>query len=628
MKKKQSKSQGINWLSEEKDIGRPINFLGIGSPKKNKIKQTNNSGFNWLGTQTKPTLKPSPLFKKESIKGKKKLTKWGDADMDGSPNYFDCDPRSPFKDYKVDTKGNRAKVVEVQGPQGTTIKVQSYKPIKSKKGLKSGTYQIEEGVAGNIVREIKKPSRDESREEQANIIAGIKQKAISREISKRIQRQKTIRGIQESINISPTSGFQNIQVGDKAKGKLNELIIRARYRGLKALPGQDIIKEEKEALQKTKSEITRREAELANVDYSKLDEGQKKEYSRAVSDLETEKARTSLTEEKGKKAEDYTAKMKEMANIPGLAGDIAMKRYSVEQKIAEGKKPSKKELLALINAEKKARLIGDIKQEGKLSRDILSRTPIVGGVARLLTGAGLGAGGVVTKESRAKSARIRRMTQVAVSGLLGSSLMKTSFDSEPRGRGRPAGPSGEYKIGGKPVYEEEFQQYSAKQRALNRMLPSETQTQSLNPEYVQYMLEQQKATEGAAMPSETQPQMDQPERTYATRTYATPEEIKESQHRAQELDNPLNAPNFSKGELKNTGSNVLTPIGPQILDAPQVFKGEMRNVQATEERPAVVLSERPQTNPYGSEYLEIEIGSGKPKIRRRITEKFMTGEAL
>ena len=84
-----------------------------------------------------------------------------------------------------------------------------------------------------------------------------------------------------------------------------------------------------------------------------------------------------------------------------------------------------------------------------------------------------------------------------------------------------------------------------------------------------------------------------------------------------------------KGELKAAGGGILTPTGPQIMDAPNAFKGEMRNVyKQSSDLGEIRLSERPQTNPFGNEYLSIEIGSGKPVIRRRITEKWMDGSAL
>jgi hypothetical protein len=111
-------------------------------------------------------------------------------------------------------------------------------------------------------------------------------------------------------------------------------------------------------------------------------------------------------------------------------------------------------------------------------------------------------------------------------------------------------------------------------------------------------------------------------------TRSKPAEIRQAQHNAQMQDNILKAPNINKGELKNAGGTILTPTGLQIMDAPNAFAGEMRNVTQQGERPAVVLSERPSTNPFGDQWMDIDLGSGKPVIRNRIRERWMTGEAL
>jgi len=173
------------------------------------------------------------------------------------------------------------------------------------------------------------------------------------------------------------------------------------------------------------------------------------------------------------------------------------------------------------------------------------------------------------------------------------------------------------------------------------MLPSAQQSAELNPEYVAYMQAQQEQqstpqTETApfmeeeGMPPEApngEQQMLEQESGY---TRASPDEIKIAQYRAQQLDNPLYAPNFMKGQLRNAGGSILTPIGPNILDAPQIFKGEMRNIvkRNLNEEGEIKIGERPSVNPYGETYLEIELGSGKPVIRKRPREKWISGEAL
>ena len=188
---------------------------------------------------------------------------------------------------------------------------------------------------------------------------------------------------------------------------------------------------------------------------------------------------------------------------------------------------------------------------------------------------------------------------------------------------------------------------------MNRLQPSDNQSQTLSPEYIAYMKAKQAEEQGmtqsmteegypmegqapiesempttgtSMMQSGQQQEMIRQKRAY---TRAMPDEIKQAQAQAQMMDNPLNAPNFMRGELKATGGSLLTPIGPSILEAPKVFQGEMRNVTKSNiDDGEVKMSERGQTNPYGDEYLEIDLGSGKPRLMTRKTEKWMSGEAI
>jgi hypothetical protein len=398
-------------------------------------------------------------------------------------------------------------------------------------------------------------------------------------------------------------------------------------------------KPRKGIIRKAVEEIKARDREdeiPETASYRKAKEKFKELKARGIEDTETKELEKGIKayEEKIRKASERAIPMKKALET----SELAFRRYLYESKIAKGKVPTQREIKGLVKAEKKAKMLGP---EGKLEK--IRRVLPAGEVIGALTGAALTKEGTYTKAARAKAQRMRRMVSVGVGAIFGPSLTQTRFDSEPRGRGRPAGPSGEYRIGSRPVYEEEYRQWESKQKALNRMLPSEAQTQTLNPEYIEYMktqaeAERQKAAEKAVatkeipaeeMPAEEMPAEEIPaESGYAQRTAPTIQEIRDAQYQAQQQDNILNAPNFSKGELKATGGSLLTPVGPSILEAPQVFRGEMRNTQSKEEMPAVRLSERPQTNPYGDEYLEIEIGSGKPVIRKRIRERWMSGEAL
>jgi len=577
----------INWFGEEKNKSinklnsNSINFFGTGKPQKN-LKRNIPQNVNFLGLKTKKLnnykMIPSPLFRKESIRtNKRKLSKWGDADLDGSPNYFDCDPRNAFKDAKL-TKAQKAEITRED-----TLLYNTEQKIKAEKSTK----------------------RKERIEKVKNVLGKIKKRVLE--------------------------GKQYSNILEKAEKTREESIGGAKKQ----------LKEFRGALKKGKISVKGYEKERAPI------------VEQVAKD---ETIKTKITSVKGR-----TEELKKMLKVPGLQGKKEYARYIVEEKIARGKKPTKKETAALAKAEKKIQKFGDIQQEGRISREILTAAP-GGQVIRALTGAGVVKGGEYSKALKAKSARVRRMTEFATGAIFGNLTQPKYRDNEPRGRGRPPGPSGEYKIGGKPVYEEAFQQYTIKQNALNKLLPSEAQSASLNPEYIAYMkakaaaeqiglgegqtqnqsLNQQTefTEEGEAIPAEgtdmpgtgssmmqtgQQQEMIKQERGY---TRALPSEIKQAQQQAQQRDNILKAPNFMRGELKATGGSILTPIGPSILEAPRVFSGEMRNVTSTQNKPVVKLGERPQTNPYGSEWLDVEIGSGKPVIRKRISEKWATGEAL
>jgi hypothetical protein len=159
--------------------------------------------------------------------------------------------------------------------------------------------------------------------------------------------------------------------------------------------------------------------------------------------------------------------------------------------------------------------------------------------------------------------------------------------------------------------------------------------------------------------------MPQTEQQQRFRQGPTMDEIKMAQQMAQQQDNVLNAPQIMGGDdarannimidrtgmnilnapridagqmkmpekiktqLKNVDSGIFNKYETKILDAPDVFKGQMRNVvQGGKDIPSVHLGERPQGNPTGDLYLDVEIGSNKPVIKKRTSEKLMTGESL
>jgi len=99
-----------------------------------------------------------------------------------------------------------------------------------------------------------------------------------------------------------------------------------------------------------------------------------------------------------------------------------------------------------------------------------------------------------------------------------------------------------------------------------------------------------------------------------------------AQMQAQRNDNIMNAPRFMQGELKNTGGSILTTKpGDDILHAPDIMKGQLRNIKAV---PTTKLGPRPQTLPQYEQYIEIDPITNRQVIKRRLSEKWATGEAL
>lgn len=100
----------------------------------------------------------------------------------------------------------------------------------------------------------------------------------------------------------------------------------------------------------------------------------------------------------------------------------------------------------------------------------------------------------------------------------------------------------------------------------------------------------------------------------------------QAQIQAQRNDNIMNAPRFMQGELKNTGGSILTTKpGDDILHAPDIMKGQLRNIKPSA---TTKLGPRPQTLPQYEQYIEIDPISNRQVIKRRLSEKWATGEAL
>ena len=113
------------------------NFWTPQQPRKNNNSKRNSKVNNFKSSNSKIGyvnfgLGTPVSFKKESIKSRK-LSKYGDADMDGSPNIFDCDPRRVDKDGRFSSWVSRT-------AKAAVAKVKSYVAPKPTVTYRSTSY--------------------------------------------------------------------------------------------------------------------------------------------------------------------------------------------------------------------------------------------------------------------------------------------------------------------------------------------------------------------------------------------------------------------------------------------------------------------------------------------------------
>lgn len=183
--------------------------------------------------------------------------------------------------------------------------------------------------------------------------------------------------------------------------------------------------------------------------------------------------------------------------------------------------------------------------------------------------------------------------------------------------GRPGRPRGSlsagYYIPGKGAVDvREWRKWVSKQRKLKRMMtPQQASEQYAKSQSYQESYPQE-------VPSETEGY--QPD----TLEYEQ-ERIRQMQiQQMQQVQSP-----YQESQLtREPGVRLATERSDNILNAPNIMRGEMTKVQhGINEKPIITLSQRPVTNPHGSEFIEIDPASGRPMIKRRISEKWLTGEA-
>lgn len=185
--------------------------------------------------------------------------------------------------------------------------------------------------------------------------------------------------------------------------------------------------------------------------------------------------------------------------------------------------------------------------------------------------------------------------------------------------GRPKGPSGKFVIPGRgAVYEKEWRKYVSQQKEIAR-LKEKARIKALR--------------EGKGVPADSEQFEAAPVEGLPTEQFEEVAPVQVVQQRpsqqfqqAQVLSQaPRPAQGVPRETLDFSRGGVLTPQGGNILNAPNVARGELRGVG---EVSVVKLGERPQTNPRGELFTQIDPVTGKSIVHRRITEKFATGEAL
>ena len=486
-----------------KKIKRPkplnnFNFLNNAVPKR-PVAPRNNGKMSFF---TPVKMQPPSYMIKESINQKRKLNDWGDADLDGSPNKFDCNPRNPAED------GVLARALGMLTRDKYGQSAEEYAAEKNERKVSKFTV-----AAINLEKE--------EREARAA--------------------RKAFGNLAEE-RISEISRGENIKLREDQIEKL-----RAQARGL--------IRQEQESPPPSFKERV-------------------KEHGRRF--VET------LASPETRRVLELNKEIKRLQE----AKKPTIKLRQLKEKIQKG--------------------IG--KKRTQIVAGILSATTPLGAVPE-----------------------IRRLAPTTQPSAPGSGSGK---------RGRPKGTlRGGYVIDGVTLSEAEFQQirsaenkkrktmdmpkvplgarqFNTVKQAVSRTETPQAVQRTETPQAMQDEFEEEGIVEDRTVEEE---RVEQPRR---------PTTIQEAQAQEQRDDNILHAPNFQKGELTQTAGAFQDDPQYNILNAPNFQKGALRRVGETEETPTVVVGERPNPNPYGTEYTDIDPGSGRTIIHRRPQEKWVTGEAL
>ena len=621
---------------------------------------------------------PSPLFRKQTIYDKH-LNPWGDVDMDGSINYFDCDPRDVAQDgilssikgaissvfgrnkdvsreevQEVIEEGEEPEIGEAQQLIETIEKEEKFPDDeKFEKKLedlepqelepKGETQEILDTADKDIIKERKhKEERRESIKELSTTDVG--EEFDDRPKGFKAKLKAGIHSVTGTL-IGKEKPVIDERMFSSSKAKRKELgeerfdLEQDYQESLSAAKGQrddkiqSIEKElegatgDKKTLLESRLRTIRKEGkeweEARERSFEKKDRTLKKKVKEFAESEATTRRRLTLESQRDPGRKDYKLKAKILES-------------NIQEKLRKGQQPSAKEIAALDQAKRDVRDLTSVR--GILTKHVSDFTGVPYDIKERRWDTIDPKTGRVSKGVKRVEAGIQRKVKGILAAALPAGAVSVAAVSRGRsegkqGRGRPSGPSGKYMVDGIPVSESKYQQVrSAENKKRKMMGMAKVPTGSFQLNTVKQAVPRQETRQ--VMPQQqddfsvrNELVIEQPQQSQRQQ-FRTPQTIEEQQWQEQQQDNILHAPNFQAGELQETAGVFKEDPRYNILNAPNFQQGALRNVGATEETPAVVVGDRPNPNPYGEEYTDIDPGSGRTIVQRRPNEKWVTGEAL
>jgi len=608
-KPKHPKSIGLFNFNKSKNTIKPyknnihknilnLNYKNIKSPNKISLMKKRDSTI---------------LSSQESLYGKKNLKLYGDKDMDGSPNKWDCSPGDVSKDgffsnilSKV-TKGKYGQSDEDYEEEkrrkedDELIKeriVKPYAPLGEKelakqayeKGKTDLAFEYDSDTAVDLAQEEIKKTVDEYEKD--------KQETEKRKL---IKKEK-----EEAKTLAKERKEKLSEMGEIVDGKI-------KLKKMKQF-GYDV---DYEQMKKESNKIKKEKEYLDKIDkFESTALRTEEEYVKDKTDMMKRKYIPKIIS--GTQYNYKTGKRETTGILPGLSALAGTMGKTLVTDVAPALKYN------ILNPE----AYTDTGAWSKASKTAgyKFRKPIAGALSESLPK------GFLTKdvEKLAKSAQSYPGS--------GSKKKKDSKD-----KGRPGRPKGSFKedqyipgVGLVDVYT--WRKYARKQRSIARLAGagarSPITTDASEYQYTQqpeiYEQQQIQPQPQQQTPMSSSRYMDIERQIQELKRMQQLNPYQQVQLQEQRSDNILTAPNFMKGELTNVGGqNSFTYTSPDanILNAPNISMGQMRNVNETGDIPAVRLSAKPITNPRGDQYVEIDLVSGQPILKTRKSERWATGEA-